>query len=1079
MLERLVLRPELCAFEKALNERLTLVAGLDDERFAKPRTIEHVVNGSLIVISEFVGGRRLSDIIDEAHEHGIVAGLDAGLGLLLELLPAVARLHDAGLAHGAIAPGRIMITPAGQILLLDAIYAEPLERLQLTRTRLWSELRLAFPMNASAVRFDKSADLSHSVVLTASLIVGRPLRDDEYPDGISSLRQEILEIASIRGTKSFAESVDRFFATLLPAAGKKPAISADEAAIDLRKLVRKELGINTCRTALTEFFQQVEAADAERLATETAQRDARIQQEVERLAEAQAAAERQARERDEAERVAREKAKEEAQRQGRERLVAERRAREQAEAERKAREEAERKAREEAERRVREKAEAERKAREEAERKAREEAERKARSEAERKAREEAERKAREEAERKARAEAERKAREEAERKARAEAERKAREEAERKAREEAERKARAEAERKAREEADRKARAEADRKAREEADRKARIEAELRARVEAEFKAREEAERKERERLDAERKAREKVEAEKRARERREAERIAREKAETEKRERERVERERLAREARERAEKARLEAERLERERLEAERVERERAAQAARERAEREHQEAERLEREARDREAEEAREHAERERLESDRLKRERLAREEAERNERLEKERRAAEVAAAAQASGNWLVNPKHAASFEPTVPDGPARPAPPAAAKPFPTPPATPGGSKPYPIYVPPSEPAAWTADTAPPQPPIEITPFAAPSGPAAGHAAAQPSPPLKLKDSGPIKFKDAGPIKLKDAGPIRLKDAAPIRLQDMAPAPVETPTRGYLRHEQEGMSAAGGYAPSFGMRDEPERKVPWKFIAAAVVLLALGLAAMRGFGPSAAPAKAPPTQSAPDDATKAPTPAVASGEIDVKTDPPGLTVLLDGKPAGQSPVTLKNVPVGRHIITMAGDGGTVKRTVKVAAGAGVSVDASVYSGFLKITAPFVIEIAENGKTVGTSEEAVILGAGHHKLYFSNEDLAYSATQDVDVQSGETSHLTVNPRGSVNINAAPWAEVWIDGERQGETPLANVAVRLGVREFIFKNPQFPDRKIVQTVKAGTTDTISVDFNKDK
>jgi hypothetical protein len=370
MLERLVLRPELCAFERALSERLAIVAGLDDERFAKPRTIEHLVNGTLIVISEFVGGRRLSDIIDAASEHGIVAGLDAGLGLLLELLPAVARLHDAGLAHGAVAPGRIMITPAGQILLLDAIYAEPLERLQLARKRLWSELRLAFPMNGTAVRFDKAADLSHAVVVTASLIVGRPLRDDEYPDGISSLRQEILEIASIRGTKMFAESVDKFFATLLPAAGKHPTISADEAAIDLRKLVRKELGINTCRTALTEFFQQVEAADAEQLATEAAQREARIRQEEERLAEARAASERLVREQAEAERLAREKEQEEEAGRERERLEAERKAREEAEAERKARELAERKAREEAERKAR--AEAERKAREEAERKARE-----------------------------------------------------------------------------------------------------------------------------------------------------------------------------------------------------------------------------------------------------------------------------------------------------------------------------------------------------------------------------------------------------------------------------------------------------------------------------------------------------------------------------------------------------------------------------------------------------------------------------------------------------------------------------------------------------------------------------------
>src|SRR4029450_8055976 len=114
MLERLVLRPELSVFEAALHERLTIVAGLEDERFTRPRDIERGTDDRLTVISESVAGRRLSDVLDAAAEHGIIAGLDAGLGMLLELLPALARLHDAGLAHGTLAPGRGMITPAGR-----------------------------------------------------------------------------------------------------------------------------------------------------------------------------------------------------------------------------------------------------------------------------------------------------------------------------------------------------------------------------------------------------------------------------------------------------------------------------------------------------------------------------------------------------------------------------------------------------------------------------------------------------------------------------------------------------------------------------------------------------------------------------------------------------------------------------------------------------------------------------------------------------------------------------------------------------------------------------------------------------
>src|SRR5262245_39940872 len=131
MLERLILRPELAAFEHALRERMKVIAGLEDERFSAPRAIERDIDNRLTVVSECVAGRRLSELLDAAAAHGIISGLDAGLGLLLELLPALSRLHDAGLAHGALAPGRVTITPEGQIVLLDSIYGEPLERLQL------------------------------------------------------------------------------------------------------------------------------------------------------------------------------------------------------------------------------------------------------------------------------------------------------------------------------------------------------------------------------------------------------------------------------------------------------------------------------------------------------------------------------------------------------------------------------------------------------------------------------------------------------------------------------------------------------------------------------------------------------------------------------------------------------------------------------------------------------------------------------------------------------------------------------------------------------------------------------------
>ncbi|MEO6237149.1 MAG: PEGA domain-containing protein [Vicinamibacterales bacterium] len=1109
MLECLVLRPELSAFEAALRERLPVVAGLEDERFAQPRGVDRGADDRLTVTSENVAGRRLSDVLDAAAEHGIVAGLDAGLGLLLELLPALALLHDAGLAHGALAPGRIMITPAGQLVMLDAVYAEPLERLKLTRRRLWSEFRLAFPSSAGGARFDKAADLGHATMTAAALSVGRPLREDDYPDGLPGLRQEIVEIASIRGSKGFAEGVDRFLAGTMPLAGRRGTLitSSDEAAIELRKLVRKELGINTCRTALLEFFQQVESADAERIALDAAQQVAPGRAETERSEAEQTRergdaqrrdktrkpddAERGAAERGEAlrldeERLERERVEHsrlEAERVEHARLEAQRLEEERLEHERveHARLEAERfederleherveKARLGAQRLEEERLEGERveQARLEAERleKERLEAERLEKDRLEQ-ARLEAKRLDEERLERErlenARLEAERLEKERLE-KARLEAKRLDEERLERERLE----KVRLEEERLEHERLEQ-ARLEADRLEKERLE-KARLAAERRERERAAEKARLEAERLERERAEEARL---------------EAERLERERKETERREQVARERGEKARREKERVEKARAEAARLEQERLDAERREREllEAARADRDRAEKARLEAERIEeeraelarREAEREEQEEERERAERARVEAERLeaaqrKRQR-DREEAVAGERAEQEaleraeqesqqEAAASIAASAPAviaapapvpiaasapvaapppavaaapSGGWLVSPDRAAKFDHVF-----REAPPTAAP------------RAYPIYVPPSEPSAWT-----PRAPEPLSPEVEPV------AGADPAPSISFGASG---SPSAG------GGEIRFKEEPGSH----------TSHRIDGRHEPEPgeMSAEGAYEP-FGPHSDA-RPVPWRLIAAGAILIGAAVAISWGYAPSSVPLLKTVATTAPPFAAPEPAPVPAgSARLAITTQPAGARVTIDGKAAGETPLTLDTITPGRHVVIVtAPSGASARRTVRVESGKTVAIDLPLFSGFAAISAPFEIQVAENGKSLGTSSEQILLSPGRHELRVSNKNLSYVATEAVEIQAGEVTRVTLDPRGRANINAAPWAEVFIDGEKAGETPLANVAIRLGTREIVFKNPQFGERKVTATITAGAPATISVDFIK--
>ena len=306
---------------------------------------------------------------------------------------------------------------------------------------------------------------------------------------------------------------------------------------------------------------------------------------------------------------------------------------------------------------------------------------------------------------------------------------------------------------------------------------------------------------------------------------------------------------------------------------------------------------------------------------------------------------------------------------------------------------------------------------------------------------------------------------------KASKAGPIRLKDDA-----DGHTASARTPSE---RHEPDSISAAGAYAP-FGTHKTPP-PIPWKLIAAGVVLIAVSAAIRFGYTPSetsilqavrktAAPAAAAPPVVTP--------PVGRAGRLTITTEPAGAHVAIDGKPAGETPLTLDSLSAGRHVVTLTGASGvSAKRTIRVEPGRTTAIDMPLFSGFAAISAPFVLQIAEKGKALGASDEQILLTPGTHTLRLTNQELGYAATETVEIVPGEVTRVSLDPHGRVNINAAPWAEVWIDGEKAGDTPLANVSVRLGVREFVFKNPQFGERKVVATITANGPASVSVDFNK--
>jgi hypothetical protein len=69
--------------------------------------------------------------------------------------------------------------------------------------------------------------------------------------------------------------------------------------------------------------------------------------------------------------------------------------------------------------------------------------------------------------------------------------------------------------------------------------------------------------------------------------------------------------------------------------------------------------------------------------------------------------------------------------------------------------------------------------------------------------------------------------------------------------------------------------------------------------------------------------------------------------------------------------------------------------------------------------------------------------------------------------------------GAANFTATPWAEVWMNGKKLGETPLMNHPVPLGKREFVFKHPRLGERRVTATIRADSVASVSVDMNPAK
>ena len=88
------------------------------------------------------------------------------------------------------------------------------------------------------------------------------------------------------------------------------------------------------------------------------------------------------------------------------------------------------------------------------------------------------------------------------------------------------------------------------------------------------------------------------------------------------------------------------------------------------------------------------------------------------------------------------------------------------------------------------------------------------------------------------------------------------------------------------------------------------------------------------------------------------------------------------------------------------------------------------------------------------------------------------SVRTVDVVPGTVTRVGIDKpaAGLVNLTASPWAELWIDGRRIGESPQANLSVAAGEHEVVFRHPELGEKRQVLRVNPGARLRLRVEMN---
>jgi hypothetical protein len=255
------------------------------------------------------------------------------------------------------------------------------------------------------------------------------------------------------------------------------------------------------------------------------------------------------------------------------------------------------------------------------------------------------------------------------------------------------------------------------------------------------------------------------------------------------------------------------------------------------------------------------------------------------------------------------------------------------------------------------------------------------------------------------------------------------------------APSVLHSPAPPQKRNDDE-LKFTATASPLFGSLEKEKKKSRSKVLSGLILVLALGgglvwIGQTHGMGPSASNSPKSKTKSVQQSNS-----AVSPGQPQPQASPsPILTQVAATVPAAATPVP-------------------------------AAVPPAAALGKLAVSSPTSAEIYQGDKHLGSTPMTLELPAGRQTLEYRHGDLRNVMSYDIKVD--QTINTSVTFQTTVQVNAKPWANVFIDGAPRralGQTPLSGVSIPIG-SVLVFENPNF------QTKTHRVTDSepaIQVDF----